>query len=122
MSILAALAGAMSVTPDFTLDAIDWDNVSGDASGAANADETVAGINQPVALRATWSNTDITGVVDVNGSPVDTDTAQLDFTVVNGDLVHFEFSSVGAEGPTTVTVTNQTAPATLDTFTVTLTP
>lgn len=118
--------------PDYTPDAVNWGNISGDTP-ASNADQTITGVNQTLNLRATCGTASgsATGTLRayVNGANTASVTistgAQVNFTATVNDLVHFACTASGSPGDTrsagTVTVTNQSdGGATLDTFTATV--
>lgn len=125
--------------PDFTPDLIDWANISGSTNDATffggNAAQTIAGINQTITVRATISNVVKTGNIVFNSrldvhrnSSYAHDTTTLnngawaETTVTNGQTLQF-YAHAGTSAGTaaisyTVTVTNVTTGAILDTFTV----
>ena len=116
---------------DVTPDAINWGNilvVGGAGSGfGANSDQTVTGIDSPIALSASWTSSSSSPALGRwvrNGAAVsDYAATPVAVNVISGYALSFEMKSKITEGvgnydTGTVTVTNQSdGAASLDTFT-----
>lgn len=126
---LVFIRNSTTVTPgsDVTPTAVNWANISESTTGTgSNATQTIAAIDAPITLRASWTSSGSTPTLYVyrNGALLaSSSTSPIDFTVSVGQTVNFAVSvpsSGSASG--TVTVTNQSdAAATLDTFTYAVT-
>ena len=126
---LVFIRNSTTVTPgsDVTPTAVNWANISESTTGTgSNATQTIAAIDAPITLRASWTSSGSTPTIYVyrNGALLtSSSTSPIDFSVTVGQTVNFAVSvpsSGSASG--TVTVTNQSdAAATLDTFTYSVT-
>lgn len=121
---LSNFYGATAVTPDYTPDAVNWNNISGSYTVGTELDtntQTITGINETITIRfarstsagalAVWKNGSSAGVVPSGGN--------VEINFVSGDTIFFRWTVPNGVANPTVTITNQSdGGATLDTFTI----
>ncbi len=105
---------------DVTPDAVNWANVSVTSSSpaaASNAAQTISGISTAITITVTYTGA---GVIKYsqNGGALTTIASGGTLVASSGDTLYFNASRTGGAGTDsgTVTVTNTTGSATLDTF------